>query len=207
MAFNYVRELYAITQAVLKWCHYLLGPQFVIKTNHKSLRELMYQVVQTLEQQFFVAKLIGFQFAVVYHTRKSNQVADALSRLPKNGDDEEVVQFMAISRVQHTIFESLRKLQSEHPDLIQLHEQYEQGELDPSFLVRDGFLFVHDHLWVPKDEDLRQKNLYYFHDKPLGGHSGVSKKHKAIVELFVRRHMRNDVEDYIKNCVACQQSK
>lgn len=41
----YVKELYAITQAVQKWRHYLLGKPFIIKTDHKSLTELVSQVV------------------------------------------------------------------------------------------------------------------------------------------------------------------
>lgn len=62
VASAYMRELYAISQAVLKWRHYLLGRRFVIKTDHKSLKELTFQVVQTLEQQFYLTKLLGFQF-------------------------------------------------------------------------------------------------------------------------------------------------
>lgn len=58
----YVRELYAITQAVLKWRHYLLDRMFTIKMNHKSLRDLMSQVIQTPEQQFYLTKLLGFQY-------------------------------------------------------------------------------------------------------------------------------------------------
>lgn len=60
LASAYVRELYAITQAVMKWRHYLLGRKFLIQTDHRSLRELVRQVIQTPEQQFYVAKLMGF---------------------------------------------------------------------------------------------------------------------------------------------------
>lgn len=47
----YVRELHAITSAVRKWRHYLLGTSFTILTYHKSLKDLMSQEIQTLEQQ------------------------------------------------------------------------------------------------------------------------------------------------------------
>jgi len=45
---TYVRELATIPAAVKKWHHYLLGHHFFILTNHRSLRELMTQAVQTL---------------------------------------------------------------------------------------------------------------------------------------------------------------
>ena len=49
-ASTYVRELHAITTIVPKWRQYLLGHKFTILTDHKSLRELMNQVIQTSEQ-------------------------------------------------------------------------------------------------------------------------------------------------------------
>lgn len=35
---TYVRELHAITMAIKKWHHYLLGRHFDIFTNHKALK-------------------------------------------------------------------------------------------------------------------------------------------------------------------------
>lgn len=46
----YVRELAAITAEVKKWRQYLLGHHFSIITDHRSLKELMAQAVQTPEQ-------------------------------------------------------------------------------------------------------------------------------------------------------------
>lgn len=40
----------------------------------------MSQVVQTQEQQFYLTKLLGYDYEIIYRTGKSNRVADALSR-------------------------------------------------------------------------------------------------------------------------------
>jgi len=40
----------------------------------------MTQVVLTPEQQFYMAKLLGFDYEIVFRPGKLNQVADALSR-------------------------------------------------------------------------------------------------------------------------------
>jgi hypothetical protein len=67
-AFVYIKELHAITKAVLKWRQrqYLLRHFFVIRTNHKSIRELLHQVIQTPDQKVYVRKLLGFQFRIEY---------------------------------------------------------------------------------------------------------------------------------------------
>lgn len=41
----YVRELHAITTTIRKWRQYLLGHSFIILTYHKSLKDLMRQVI------------------------------------------------------------------------------------------------------------------------------------------------------------------
>lgn len=40
-AFMYVREMFAITEAVKKWRQYLIGQKFHIFTDQKSLKDLM----------------------------------------------------------------------------------------------------------------------------------------------------------------------
>lgn len=79
-ASTYVRELFAITQAVLKWRQYLLGHHFSIVTDHYSLKEILTQVIHTPEQQKYVVKLLGYDFDISYQPGKSNIVVDSLSR-------------------------------------------------------------------------------------------------------------------------------
>jgi hypothetical protein len=62
---------------------YLLGHPFVIFTDHQSLKELLTQVVQTPEQQVYLANLMGYDYSMQYKSGKTNVVTDALSRLPE----------------------------------------------------------------------------------------------------------------------------
>lgn len=55
---TYHKELYAIVEAVQKWRQYLLGREFVIRSDQKRLKELLQQVIQTLDQQLYVRKLM-----------------------------------------------------------------------------------------------------------------------------------------------------
>jgi len=80
---TYVRELCAITMAMCKWCQYLLGRCFTILTDHRSLKELLSQVIQTPEQHMYMSRLMGYDYNIQYRSGSTNQVVDGLSRLPK----------------------------------------------------------------------------------------------------------------------------
>ncbi|GKE68181.1 ty3-gypsy retrotransposon protein [Tanacetum coccineum] len=108
VAATYQKELFAIVEAVYKWRQYLVGRRFIIRTDHKSLKELMQQVVQTPAQQKYVRKLMRFDFVVEYKPGEANQVADALSCLY---EEEECVtaSFMAISQPVVGLLEELKR--------------------------------------------------------------------------------------------------
>ena len=80
-ASTYVSELHAITSSVKKWRHYLLSTSLTILMDHKSLKDLMSQVIQTSEQQTYLSKLLGYDYTIKYKPGSANVVADALSRL------------------------------------------------------------------------------------------------------------------------------
>ena len=77
------REVCAITTTVKKWRQYLLSQHFIIITDHRSLKEILTQTIQTPEQHIYMARLMGYDYEVHYRSDSHNQAADALSRLPE----------------------------------------------------------------------------------------------------------------------------
>lgn len=111
LASAYEREMFAITTAVKKWRHYLLGHHFRIFTDQKSLKGLLSQVIQTPAQHKWLTKLLGFDYEIIYTPGKSNVVADALSRVI---EPPEAI-FSAIFECQSLIGDQLRTFYLNHP--------------------------------------------------------------------------------------------
>ena len=92
---THIKELYAITQAMQKWCQYLLGKFFIIRIDHKSIKELLQQVTQTPYQQVYIKKLLGYQFRIEYKLGCKNQAVDALSRVHEDSSMDSLIKRVA----------------------------------------------------------------------------------------------------------------
>lgn len=77
----YEKELMALVLAVQHWRPYLLGRQFVVYSDQKSLRHLLQQRITSTDQQSWIAKLLGYHFEVIYKPGPENKAADSLSRM------------------------------------------------------------------------------------------------------------------------------
>nr|GMC95607.1 putative retroelement protein [Ipomoea batatas] len=82
---SYEQELIGLSQAIRHWRHYLWGCQFIVRTDHYSLKFLLQQRLTTSPQHHWISKLLGYDFDVEFRAGRLNTVADALSRR-----DEEV---------------------------------------------------------------------------------------------------------------------
>ncbi|KAJ3687260.1 hypothetical protein LUZ61_016424 [Rhynchospora tenuis] len=77
---TYEKEFLALLTAVQKWKHYLIGGQFIIKTDQIALKHLLEQRVNHAMQHKGLCKLMGLDYKIEYKRGVDNKVADALSR-------------------------------------------------------------------------------------------------------------------------------
>ncbi|XP_051127821.1 uncharacterized protein LOC127249170 [Andrographis paniculata] len=77
---TYDKELYAVVQALRVWQHYLLPKEFVIHTDHETLKHLRGQQQLNQRHARWVSFIEQFPYVIKYKQGKENVVADALSR-------------------------------------------------------------------------------------------------------------------------------
>jgi hypothetical protein len=210
-ASTYIKELHAITEAVLKWRQYLLGHFFIIHTDHKSIRELLQQVIQTPDQQAYVRKLLGFQFRIEYKPGVSNRVADALSRVPaewsKNPDCDDPSLLALVTTPTFGIIQQLHKENASDPFLLAFHQQHAKGTLVSPYSIMNG-LVVHKGRYVLNAASpLCSIIISEFHDTPCGGHAGIKRTLSRVAANFFWQGMRKSVESFVASCLICQQIK
>ena len=102
------------------------------------------QVIQILEQQAYVRKLLGFHFRIEYKLGSSNKVADALSRVHADqffdSINSQAKLFSIISKPTVDILTTLHEDNLSLLDLLLLHNKFAAGELSSAFSVREGLL-------------------------------------------------------------------
>ena len=110
----------------------------------------MEKKVGTPFQQKWITKLLGFDFSVEYRSGKGNKAADALFKLPDQGNNSKPEGTMtsygeakAISMVTVNWWEGLHQVYNQDPQLQQLLNHYDQGDLDPlKYQVRGGVFIL-----------------------------------------------------------------
>ena len=75
-------ELAVVVFALRIWRHYLYGVPCRIFTDHKILQYLFTQKELNMRQRIWIELIKDYECTIEYHPRKTNVVADALSRRP-----------------------------------------------------------------------------------------------------------------------------
>ena len=203
-ASTYVRELFAITAAVKRWRQYLLGHHFIIITDHKSLKELLTQAIQTPEQHTYLARLMGYDYQIVYHSDSHNQAADALSRLPEQGSPS----LMILSVPCLTLISELCQQLESLPEYVEHRNAIMQSPLShPHFSITNNLILHKNRIWLPRGFPMIPTLITEYHCTPTGGHMGIAKTLARITENFYWQGLRDDVTQFVSQCLPCQQKK
>ncbi|GKB55070.1 ty3-gypsy retrotransposon protein [Tanacetum coccineum] len=206
VASTYQKELFAIVEAIYKGRQYLMGRRFTIRTDYKSIKEFMQQVILTPLQQKYVRKLMRFDFSIEYKPGVANQAADALSKMFE--DDEQVMAaFMALSRPMLGLLDDLRRENESLEELKSLYQKLDSDHGPLGFRRENGLLIYQDRYYMGHASKLKLLLLREFHETPSAGHGGIKKMMVGLAALFYWTGMRKLVEDFIKQCLVCQQTK
>ncbi|KAF7811918.1 Transposon Ty3-G Gag-Pol polyprotein [Senna tora] len=176
-ASTYVRELYAITQAVAKWRHYLLGRKFT------------YDIIYRPGRTNVVADALSRKEELTITDQDGGVLLSMAALQSELGAD--------LGRCNSTNSTLLDLHNQFHQQLLSSSYTVVNG-----ILYFEGRAVIPDD-----DLVLKQKILELFHASPIGGHGGVTKTFKSIAELFYWRNLRKEVETFVSKCLVCQQVK
>jgi hypothetical protein len=90
---------------------------------------------------------------------------------------------------------------------VKLHALAVHSPDSQGFELHQGLIKVHGKVWVGANSALQTKLINVFHNSAVGGHSGVLPTYKCLKQLFSWSGMKTSVDDFVKQCVLCQQSK
>jgi hypothetical protein len=167
----YEKELMAVVLAIQHWRPYLLGRKFVVSTDQKSLKQLLQQKIVTVEQQNWTAKLLGYDFEIVYKQGRLNKGADALSRIHEAGEicamysQTEWLQGEQL-KVEIQTYEKLQKI------ITDLQQNFDKW---PGYEYKHEVLTYEGRLVLSSQSPLIPVLLEEFYSTPQGGHSGFYK--------------------------------
>jgi hypothetical protein len=200
----YEKEMMEILHALKKWCPYLIGRHFKVKTYHDSLKYFLEQRLSSKEQQKWVTKILGYDFEIVYKKGKQNVVADALSR-----KDEYVEAFLcAISIIQPDWIIEARGEWKNEENLWNLIQRLQQDSSAPDTSTwKNDSLWYKDRLYLCKNSQLKKNVLLELHTSSVGGHSIFLKTYHRVKKEFFWDGLKADVQRFVAECLVYQQNK
>jgi hypothetical protein len=193
---TYDKEMYALVRALENWQHYLWPKEFVIQTNHESLKHLKGQQRLNRRHAKWVEFIETFPYVIRYKQGKENVVADALSRR---------YALLSILDTKFLGFEYIKDLYAPDSDFGEVFNACEKVAFG-KFYRHDGFLFWENKLCVPMCS-LRELFVREAHGGGLMGHFGVAKTLGILHDHFFWPHMKRDVERICEKCITCKQAK
>ncbi|XP_062164932.1 uncharacterized protein LOC133871509 [Alnus glutinosa] len=161
---TYDLELYALVITIKHWCHYLIHQEFLLFTDHDSLRHLNVQKKLNARHARWVNYLQQFTFVLWHKAGMENTVADALSLKESYPHDPD--------------FGTCYKALLTSPNW-----------LDGHYSLLDGYLFKGTQLCLPHTS-IRDFVIQELHAGGLVGHFGRGKIIALVEDRFYWPHLK-----------------
>ena len=193
---TYDKELYALVRALETWQHYLWPREFVIHTDHESLKHLKGQGKLNKRHAKWLEFVETFPYVIRYKQGKENIVADALSR-----------RYALLTSLSARMlgFEFIKELYASDTEFSTIYATCEKCTFS-KFYQHDGFLFRENRLCIPVCS-MRELLVREAHGGGLMGHFGIAKTLGVLSEHFYWPKMRRDIERLCDKFLTCKQAK
>ena len=194
---TYDKELYALVRSLETWQHYLWPKEFVIHSDHESLKHIRSQTNLNRRHAKWVEFIESFPYVIKHKKGKDNVIADALSR-----------RYTMLSQLDCHIF-GLQTIKGQYAldaDFKDVLLHCKEGQAWNKFVINDGFLFRANRLCIPVGS-VRLLLLQEAHGGGLMGHFGAKKTEDVLATHFFWPKMRRDVERFVARCTTCQKAK
>jgi hypothetical protein len=130
---TYDKELYALVHVLETWQHYLWPKQFVIHSDHESLKRIRGQAKLNKRHAKWVEFIETFPYIIKHKKGKEHVIADALSR-----------HYTMLSQLDHNFFclESIKELYATDIDFKDAYENCRGGRTWNKYVCRTIFSTV-----------------------------------------------------------------
>ncbi|XP_061350294.1 uncharacterized protein LOC133295469 [Gastrolobium bilobum] len=179
---TYDKEFYALVRALETWQYYLWPKEFVIHTNHESLKHLRGQHKLNKRHGKWMEFIETFPYVIKYKKGNETVVADIAWG-----------------------FEYIKDLYADDLDFGNVFKACEKNSFG-KFFRHERYLFREKQFCVPKIS-LRELLVKEAHGGGLMGHFGVSKTLDVLHEHFFWPHMKRDVERVCEGFITDKQAK
>ncbi|XP_010534718.1 PREDICTED: uncharacterized protein LOC104810220 [Tarenaya hassleriana] len=136
---TYDKELYALVRALETWQHYLLAKEFVVHSDHETLKHLKGQTTLKRRHAKWLEFIETFPYVIKYKKGKENVVADVLSRRHT---------LLSVMEARMLGFVLIKENYVTDPDFRTVIEDCRQDASGP-FYLHDGYLFRDRRLCIP----------------------------------------------------------
>src|SRR6202161_2438301 len=226
----YDKEMLTVVKALQHWRQYLERSNHPINiiTDHKNLEYWKEPRSLNQRQIRWLDLLQHYNFKITYRPGHESGKPDALSRRHDHREEggveiprtllkeEQFSELCEIYASDATIIEAIKEYvetdEALKPVLAFLRAGHDQAtaevkEAMEDYKLEDGIVYRKDKIYVPANEEVKQRILELYHDSTVAGHPGQAKTLELMSRGYYWPSMKAYVNRYVGACDKCQRNK